>query len=76
MSHAGQSSDDNLVKMVNQIAQFFEAESGEAAPASVAEHLRKFWDPRMRRRIVRYALEGGQGLRPAAASAVALLAGG
>ena len=63
----------NLVKMANQISQFFESLSAEAAPQSTAEHLKKFWDPRMRRAIVEYAKSGGEGLRPPAARAVALL---
>ena len=40
---------DHLVKMANQIGQFFEAMPDRAEGADgIAEHLRKFWDPRMR----------------------------
>jgi len=70
----GDEHDRNLVKMANQIAMFFEAQSGPKAPADVADHLRKFWDPRMRKAIVAYANDGGDGLREVAARAVALLA--
>ena len=73
MIEHGKPNYDNLVKMANQISQFFEAESGDAAPAGIAEHIRKFWDPRMRRHIVEYSRSGGDGLRPPAAKAVALL---
>jgi formate dehydrogenase subunit delta len=64
---------DNLVKMANQIALFFESQSGPDAAAGIAEHLKKFWDPRMRQAIIRHALEGGAGLRETTAKAVALL---
>ena len=43
----------HLVKMANNIASFFEAEPDTSKGAkSVAEHLRNFWDPRMRRQIL------------------------
>jgi len=41
---------DRLVTMANDIAAFFAGESNkEAAAAGVANHLTRFWDPRMRR---------------------------
>lgn len=44
-----------LVNMANQIGTFFEAETErEEAMADIANHLKKFWDPRMRRQIVAY----------------------
>ena len=64
---------ESLVKMANQIAQFFESQSGPEAASDTAEHLRKFWDPRMREAIVSYARGGGAGLRESAAAAVSLL---
>ena len=44
-----------LVTMANDIAAFFAAASdaGEASK-SVAVHLRRYWDPRMRKQIVQY----------------------
>jgi formate dehydrogenase subunit delta len=44
---------DNLVRMANRIGQFFEAmpDAAEAAE-NVAQHLKKFWDPRMRRALL------------------------
>lgn len=47
--------DANLVQMANRIGDFFAAmpDHGEALEGIVT-HLRKFWEPRMRRRI--YAL--------------------
>ena len=63
-----------LIKMANQIADFFAAESGPAAPASVATHLRRYWEPRMRKDILtHYELNAGEGLDEVALEAVALL---
>ena len=44
---------DNLVVMANRIGAFFAAmPDREAALAGIAEHLRKFWEPRMRRQFL------------------------
>jgi formate dehydrogenase subunit delta len=73
MSIAGKA--DNLVKMANQISQFFETQPDrEEAVAGILNHLQKFWDPRMRRSIIEYRNAGGGGLRELAAEAVARLA--
>ena len=64
-----------LIKMANQITAFFEAESGEQdAPAMIASHLRRFWEPRMRREIIAYCETDGSGLDELALRAVKLLA--
>ena len=39
----------NLVRMANRIGEFFEAmPEREEALQGIAEHIRKFWEPRMR----------------------------
>ena len=44
---------DNLIVMANKIGQFFEAQPDrDEALAGIAEHIRKFWEPRMRTRIL------------------------
>lgn len=53
-----------LVYMANQIGKFFTAQDRETAPAKIAEHLTKFWDPRMRTAILAYVDAGGGGLDP------------
>lgn len=64
-----------LVRMANDIAQFFASESAPAEAAQhVAAHLTKFWDPRMRREIIEHAQGGGEGLSALAREAVGLLA--
>lgn len=65
-----------LVDMANDIAAFFASESGaDEAPKSIAGHITRFWDPRMRREIIEhYRSHGGAGLNDASLKAIALLA--
>jgi len=61
--------------MANDIGAFFNAEADKTVAAQgVANHIKRYWDPRMRRQIVTHYREGGAGLDPVARSAVALLA--
>lgn len=59
--------------MANQIGQFFISQPDTDASAAIANHLRKFWDPRMRSAIVDYVRGGGAGLNSAARAAIVLL---
>lgn len=64
----------HLTKMVNEIAAFFKGESGpEKAVSDVANHLSRYWDPRMRREIVAHYSKGGAGLCDISMKAVAEL---
>lgn len=45
-------SHDRLAYMANQIGRFFAHQKEEQAVASINDHLRKFWDPRMRKQIL------------------------
>ena len=68
---------ERLVSMANDIGAFWSAEPDQKEAAkNVAGHLRRFWDPRMRREIVAHYREGGAGLDDLARSAIALLAEG
>jgi formate dehydrogenase subunit delta len=67
------STHDKLVYMANQIAKFFAAQPEAEAVAGAADHLRKFWDPRMRRIILEHLDAGGAGLDPIARAAVEAL---
>ena len=62
-----------LVYMANQIGKFFVSEDKNTAVAGIADHLKKFWDPRMRTEIVAHLAAGGEGLDPAVREAVASL---
>ncbi|HVP32437.1 MAG TPA: formate dehydrogenase subunit delta [Steroidobacteraceae bacterium] len=65
---------DLLIKMANEIGEFFSGASGEQAARDVANHLRRFWDPRMRAQMLKYYEERqGAGLSEVAKRAVALL---
>ncbi len=66
---------EKLTMMANQIGAFFKAQGEPAAPAAIADHLRKFWDPGMRAEIVAHLKNGGAGLDPIVRDAVALLRG-
>jgi formate dehydrogenase subunit delta len=66
---------DLLVKMVNEISAFFAGESApEQAPRDIATHLKRFWDPRMRREILAHLAKGGAGLSDLGLRAVSVLA--
>jgi formate dehydrogenase subunit delta len=67
---------DLLVKMVNEISAYFAAEpDDEQAVKDVAAHLKRYWEPRMRRQIVTYYEERqGAGLSDLALRGVGLLA--
>lgn len=45
-------SHDRLAYMANQIGRFFAHQDDAHAVAAINDHLRKFWDPRMRKQIV------------------------
>jgi formate dehydrogenase subunit delta len=60
----------SLIYMANQIGKFFAPQEHETAVAGIANHLTKFWDPSMRKKIVRHLSEGGEGLDPRVREAV------
>lgn len=59
------SAEDNLVIMANQIGEFFETMPDRAqALEDIAGHLKRFWEPRMRRSLLQRVEEhGGAGLK-------------
>ena len=61
---------DNLVRMANQIAKFFSVQGEERAVAGIADHIRKFWEPRMKAAIFAHVDAGGAGLEPLALKAL------
>jgi formate dehydrogenase subunit delta len=63
-------SHDKLVYMANQIGKFFVSQGHDKAAVGVADHLRKFWDPRMRAAIIAHVEAGGAGLNPPVREAV------
>jgi formate dehydrogenase subunit delta len=63
-------SPEKLVYMANQIGKFFAGQGEEKAVPLIADHLEKFWDPRMRAAIVAHLDAGGDGLDPLAREAI------
>jgi formate dehydrogenase subunit delta len=63
-------SHDKLAYMANQIGRFFASQKPDAAVAAIEDHLLKFWDPRMRRTIVKQLCEGNIELDPLVRQAV------
>ena len=57
-------SPDKLVMMANQIAKFFISQGEAAAVPGIAEHIKKFWDPRMRTAMLAHLDQGGAGVDP------------
>ena len=57
---------DNLIRMANRIGDFFDSmPCREEALTGISEHIRKFWEPRMRRELMAHlAATGGEGLSP------------
>jgi formate dehydrogenase subunit delta len=66
-------SPDKLAHMANQIGKFFAHRPEDTAAADIADHLRKFWDPRMRRQIIAILDQSGDKLDPAVKKAVEAL---
>jgi formate dehydrogenase subunit delta len=58
------SSPDRLIYMANQIGQFFRSQRRETRVPGIAEHIKKFWDPRMLKQIFAHLDSGGAGLDP------------
>ncbi|MGH8169735.1 MAG: formate dehydrogenase subunit delta [Steroidobacteraceae bacterium] len=67
---------DLLIKMANEISAYFASEPDtEQAAKEVAGHLRRYWEPRMRRQIITYyGQRQGAGLSDLALRGVGLLA--
>ncbi|MEG6509051.1 formate dehydrogenase subunit delta [Methyloligella sp. 2.7D] len=70
MSH---SNVDRLVYMVNQIGDFFKYQPHEDAAEGIANHIKKFWDPRMRKQILEHLEAGGEGLEGPSRKAIEIL---
>lgn len=54
----------DLIRMANQIADYFSAYTHAEAVDGIADHIQKFWDPRMRRGLLAHVEAGGAELDP------------
>ena len=62
--HIVTTTDERLVYMANQIGKFFESQGHGKSVPGIADHIHKFWDPRMRKAIFAHLDSGGAGLAP------------
>lgn len=67
------SNQDRLVYMANQIARNLETLGEDAASKAVADHIARFWDPRMRAQIFALQGDGTAALSRIANQAITLL---
>ena len=64
--------DDKLVMMANHIAKNLAIQGEARAIAAIADHIARFWDPRMRRELLRWQDEhAGEGLKDSVRDAIA-----
>ncbi len=63
-------SHDKLAYMANQIGRFFQSQKPDTAVTEIEEHIRKFWDPRMRKAIIAQLAEGRIELDPPVRQAI------
>jgi formate dehydrogenase subunit delta len=64
---------DKLVYMANQIGKFFATQGKDGEVEGIATHIRKFWEPRMRKQIFAHLDAGGDGLDPPVKAAIVRL---
>jgi formate dehydrogenase subunit delta len=65
---------EKLIMMANQIGTFFASQKADDAVHGIADHIQKFWDPRMRAAILEHVNSGGEGLLPQVRLAIEQLA--
>jgi formate dehydrogenase subunit delta len=65
--------DEKLIYMANQIAANFAAQGEARAVPAIADHMKKFWDPAMRREFLALAGRPETKLDPLTRKAVELL---
>jgi hypothetical protein len=71
--HIATGTNERLVYMANQMARFFVSQKHDQAVAGLADHIVKFWDPRMKAMIAAHLTAGGEGLEPLAREALAVV---
>lgn len=61
------------IRLINKVVVHFGYLPTEQAVTEVADHVRKFWDPRMKRRLLELVDSEPSDLEPVALAAAALL---
>jgi formate dehydrogenase subunit delta len=63
----------DAVRMANQIGDFFRSYPEKEALDGIAEHINKFWEPRMRRTFFAHMDAGGEGISEIVKKALPLI---
>ena len=58
----GHGSAEHLIAMANDIADYFRAQGRDAAIAGIANHIKRYWTPRMQAKLNAYLAQGHGGL--------------
>jgi formate dehydrogenase subunit delta len=59
----GHNSGEHLAQMANDIGNFFRAESNrDDAISGIANHINRFWTPRMRQKLLEFVAQGNNAL--------------
>jgi|HubBroStandDraft_1064217.scaffolds.fasta_scaffold10464_3 formate dehydrogenase subunit delta len=67
---------NHLVRMANDIGAYFAGyPNHDEAVEGIANHLRNFWEARMRSDIIEYVADGGDDLKPLVREAVLTMSG-
>ena len=66
-------SPDKLRYQANQIATFFASQPEAEQIDGVADHINKFWDPRMRTQLFEIADESTEGFKPILVKALGMI---
>lgn len=74
MSDGSSCTGESVIRMANQIARNFAVHGADTARDETAEHIRLFWDPRMRARAFELLAEPDCGFSQAARAALMKLA--
>ena len=61
------------IRMINNIAAHFGYLRAEHAATAVADHIKRFWDPRMKQRLLLLVASDTTDFEPVAVAATALL---
>jgi formate dehydrogenase subunit delta len=67
---------DRLITMANQIGDFFAPYPSERRAEGIRNHLRTYWDPRMRADLLDHIASGGENLKPFVVEGALLLKSG
>ncbi len=64
---------ERLIVMANQISAFFAPYPPERRAEGIRNHLRSYWEPRMRAELLAHIARGGDGLDPQVIAGARLL---